>query len=288
MKKALVLGSLLTLNYLTAATVNTDKPKYTTTDTITINFKEMDNHHKDWIGIYPKESSNTWKNLLKWGWTENKSEGILRFKNLPAGEYEARAFYNNSYNVEARKDFVVKGVANGDEDNAPQTTLYEDAEGGFDQAWFGISRIINAGAAGSKHSVRVARTGGGFSFNNPPRKMKYLILDLRVGTASHAGNFGLKVNTNKGKRRILFESYKNHLPKAHHIPGPPTLYKNYLHVHPAPTDYFFETVRSHKFIHYKINIAEKLKVLEPDIELISITLFTSAGGDFDNIKLSSH
>jgi hypothetical protein len=59
------------------------------------------------------------------------------------------------------------------------------------------------------------------------------------------------------------------------------------HNHPGPTDYYWET-RLGNFIHYKINIEEKLRLLEPDNELLGMTHFTSAGGDFDNIQLVSH
>ena len=107
MKKILLIPSILLLNSVSAATLTTDKPRYTTTDTIKINFKEMINHHKDWIGVYPASSSTAWKNVLKWAWTQNKSDGTLTFKNLPAGHYEVRGFYNNSYDIEARKDFWV-------------------------------------------------------------------------------------------------------------------------------------------------------------------------------------
>jgi len=109
MKKSLLVLSALLINNLSAATLTTDKPSYTTTDTVKINFHEMTNHHKDWIGIYPSDSSTEWKNVLKWAWTQNKSEGTLSFKNLPAGQYEARAFYNNSYDIEAKHAFQVTG-----------------------------------------------------------------------------------------------------------------------------------------------------------------------------------
>jgi len=408
MKKSLLVLSALLINNLSAATLTTDKPSYTTTDTVKINFKEMDNHHKDWIGIYPSDSSTEWKNVLKWAWTQNKSEGTLTFKNLPAGHYEVRGFYNNSYDIEARKHFVVvpnnhpgtkaelsasKAVFQASEDvlinfkningatndwlaiypadknndwenvvkwkfnkggvKAGQANfdklapgnyearifynntfkmegkvafrvdgfvhvvekLYEDAEGGLKQEWHGEKTpyVINAGSQGSHHSVRVPRSGGYFSFGNllPTMKnllcyqnvlykgepcepsassMKYLVLDTRVGITSHTGNFGVKVKTRKGNRRIIFSSYMNHPNNdmsGHATPRKPFLSDDgFIHYHPAPTDYYLET-RGGKFVHYKIDIEKKLQLLEPDNKLISITDFISAGGDFDNIKLSS-
>ncbi len=109
MKKSLFVLSALLINNLSAATLSMTKQGYTTTDTIKIHFNEMTNHHKDWIGIYPADTSTEWKNVVKWAWTQNKSEGTLSFKNLPAGKYEARAFYNNSYDIEAKHAFQVTG-----------------------------------------------------------------------------------------------------------------------------------------------------------------------------------
>ena len=100
---------IVSLTGISAATLTTDKPTYTTTDRIKVNFKEMNNHHKDWIAIYLADSTTEWKNVLKWAWTGNKSEGTLSFKSLPEGNYEVRAFYNNSYDAETVKAFTVKG-----------------------------------------------------------------------------------------------------------------------------------------------------------------------------------
>ena len=271
------------------ATLTATKDIYNVNDDVRINFANINGSTRDWLAIYPAGSSNAWGNVIEWKWNAGGvTEGQANFGKLPDGNYEARVFYNNTFHLEARVAFKV-------EDNVPLTTLYEDAEGGFDQAWFAGNQnarptIINQGA-GSAHSVRVPRTGGGFSFNKPPKKMKYLILDTRVGTASHVGNFGVKVKTTHGTRRILFSSYLNHPGNdfsGNAIPTPPFIsHDGYIHNHPGPTDYYLDT-RNGNFIHYKINIEEKLHMLEPDNELLSITLFTSAGGDFDNIKLSSH
>ena len=273
-----------------AATLTMTKDVYQINDDIVVDFKNINGSNKDWLAIYPAGSSNAWGNVVAWQWNEDAiTEGRATFDNLPSGNYEARVFYNNTFNLEASVAFSVK-------DDAPLTTLYEDAEGGvFQQEWFGFTArkptLIVPGAEGSIYSVRVPLSGGGFSFNTPAKKMKYLILDTRVGVASHNGNFGVKVNTKKGTRRILFSSYMNHPGNdfsGNAIPSPSfTSHGGYLHHHPGPTDYYLATRRG-AFIHYKINIEEKLQLLEPDNELLSITLFTSAGGDFDNIKLSSH
>ena len=69
---------------------------------------------QDWVGIYPKGASNEWKNVLSWKYTDGiKDFGKLLLTGLSnAGEYEARLFYRNSYNVEAVVPFKVKDLNN--------------------------------------------------------------------------------------------------------------------------------------------------------------------------------
>jgi hypothetical protein len=42
------------------------------------------------------------------------------------------------------------------------------------------------------------------------------------------------------------------------------------------------------FVHYKINLEEKLRVLEPDNEFLGFINFSTSGGDYDNLALTSH
>lgn len=91
-----------------ATSLSVTKESYLPTENIEVNFKEMLGHNDDWIGIYPVGSSTEWKNVLRWNWTNDVSEGKLKFEKLPIGEYEIRAFYNNSYKVEATKSFKVQ------------------------------------------------------------------------------------------------------------------------------------------------------------------------------------
>ncbi len=73
---------------------------------------------KSWIGIYKKGASNSWNNVKAWRWVTGAGalevyepwREEIDIKNLPAGEYEARLFYNNSYKMEAKADFTVEGA----------------------------------------------------------------------------------------------------------------------------------------------------------------------------------
>jgi len=273
------------------AVLKTTKDVYQVNDDVIVNFKNINGSTKDWLAIYPAGTSNAWGNVVKWKWNKGAvTQGSANFDKLPGGDYEARIFYNNSFKLEAKYAFTV-------EDTASLTTLYADAEHGLEADWHMYKiplKVINVGAPGSTHSIRIpkdsrpnANDGGGyFDFKHPPKKMKYLILDTRVGIVSHNGNFGVIVRTNKGDRRIAFICYLNHLNGRGHPVAPFLSNNGKNHNHPGPTDYYYDT-RGGNFIHYKINIEEKLQILEPGIKLLEIMYFTSAGGDFDNIKLSS-
>ena len=89
--------------------LTTTKSTYLPNEPIVVNFENMLGDDKDWIAIYPKDSSNEWKNVLRWKWTEGIVTGSFTFEALPLGEYEARAFFENSYDLEGNYDFIVEG-----------------------------------------------------------------------------------------------------------------------------------------------------------------------------------
>ena len=118
MQKILIIFTLLAINFIQAATVTLNQTVYTPTDglSIEVEFKEMTGQNKDWIAIYPAGTSNSWKNVIAWKWTGDKTSGKLtlvdvsqRYK-IQNGKYEVRAFYNNTYKVETKIAFEIKGA----------------------------------------------------------------------------------------------------------------------------------------------------------------------------------
>jgi len=272
-----------------APTIISDKKTYATNENIVVTFANMTAHNRDWIGIYQKNSSTAWRNVVAWEWTDDITDGEITFDALPVGEYEARAFYNNSGHLEAKYAFNVT------QNNAgPNRIVFEDAEDGIDPRWTMYSGramiLLNNGAKGSQHSIRTyAYSAQYINLEHPAKKLKYLELDVRVGASSHNGNFGVYVTTNKGIRRILWSVYLNHLhgrgnPSKPFISG--TEETRITLNNPAPSDYYFDG--GTQFTHYKINVNQTLKLLEPNNEVLSILYFTTAGGDFDNITLSAN
>ena len=79
---------------------------------VTVNVQGKLSGHKDWAGIYKKGDDNTWGNVLAWGWIKNRGKHVLDEIDpvvMPAGQYEARLFYNNSFRMEAKTAFSVAG-----------------------------------------------------------------------------------------------------------------------------------------------------------------------------------
>ena len=375
-------------------TVTTDKTTYFNNETITVTFANMLAKNQDWIGIYPKDSSTDWDNMIAWHWTEDITDGNITFDALPTGEYEARAFYNNSGHLEATKVFTVtpvpekefiikseentyksneliriyfdrmrgagsdwigifqidtnnekesaiewryaKGLVQGEltfnglpvgnyevrayfatlhkesiqfsvEEQENLTTLFEDAEEGIEPRWNHYAgqfplRRLDVGAQDSEHSIRASidmsadrhnLSGYYFPFGNSDKKLKFLNLDVRIGMSSHVGDFTVFIKTKNGNRRIIWAVYLNH--PGNDFSGnatftPPFHSSNgYVLMNPAPSDYYLIARNEHssRFTNYKINVEKTLRILEPDNELLSITGFTTSGGDFDNIVLSS-
>ena len=126
MIKKAILFSLLFIGILNATSIVLNKETYTNKENVIVNFTNMTAKNKDWIAIYPKNSSNSWANVVAWHWTDDVPNGQMSFDALVAGEYEVRAFYNNSYKVEAKKEFVVEAVII--DDIKPVITLIGSSE----------------------------------------------------------------------------------------------------------------------------------------------------------------
>jgi len=316
MLKKIIYLNILLMSMVFGAVVNTSKANYSPNENIIVSFSGMLTQNRDWIAIYPVGSSNDWGNQVAWAWTNDQVEGNLNFDALPVGHYEVRAFFNNSYTVEATHVFRVEN-----NNNPPiARVLYDDFEDGIDPRWQRFSgrpmTLLNVGAidgavghterqvqVNGQHSLRTHLNGGYyFTFNQPDVRLKFLEIDMKIGNSSHRFNFGVGVRTTNGYRKIEFHSWLNHtLPNGRQRPRGP--YGNVLpghreafmngntQIHPGPSDYFVGTGRigqgRNMFIHYKIDIEEKLKLLEPDNELLEIVVFSVNGGDYDNLALSA-
>jgi hypothetical protein len=113
MKKVIVLLGIFISTIIGHATptVQTNKMVYNTNESITVNVTDMFGDPKDWIAIYPSGTSNEWENVLRWSWTDGFTEGSKTFESLPIGDYDARVFFENSYNLEVSSSFSVEEMS---------------------------------------------------------------------------------------------------------------------------------------------------------------------------------
>ncbi|MBA7669000.1 hypothetical protein ES703_77124 [subsurface metagenome] len=98
-----------------AASITTSEPVYPVGEVIVVDFLGAAGNAKDWIALFPKGGGND--TYLAWCYTDNTYNGTpgivndtVTFWGPPTpGDYEARLFFNDSWNVEATTEFTVTG-----------------------------------------------------------------------------------------------------------------------------------------------------------------------------------
>jgi len=284
--------------------VNTDKLSYENGETITVSVEDMLGNQKDWVGIFAVGAVSKFENAYDWVWTEAIKEGELTFHGLPAGEYEVRAFFNNSFEVKSTNKFKVTKV------NKPPT-VYENAENNLNPKWEQIlgkypPKRITPGFQSSGTLLLTPEwkeTNGdwengaeyhlplGFSIQKfldiDIGGMKdYKLKNLKKGYMPHY-SLGVYVKTLKGDRVMIWDSYFNHEHVEAHIAdyGNGNIWLQY----PSPVEHvrgwFGYSVDLWE--HFRVDIEAELKKLEPDNRLIHVKKLLATGGFLDNIKLSS-
>jgi len=107
--------------------ISTNKEVYAPNESITITLSNMLGDSQDWIGIYPVGSSNSWSNVRSWKWTGGIVNGTITLPGVAAGEYEARAFYENSYHLETIDTFTVEANNDGNDDGKAKIFIIGDS-----------------------------------------------------------------------------------------------------------------------------------------------------------------
>ena len=284
--------------------LHANKEVYAPNELIYVNFDNMQGNATDWIGVYPKDSSFDFENVVEWKSTKGVLSGELSFDGLKEGEYDIRAFFNNSLTKEAMISIAI----------SPQpvvSILYENAEENLSN-WQHISGDFaplhaNRGFESNGSLVLVTQwTNEGtlnlseyhLDMNNSTQKVlemdiggvfDYLLPNKDpelVGYMSHF-SIGVFVHTKEGTRRMLWDSFLNH--------GNVDAYRkdygngNIWMYFPSPVEHvrgWYEDI--HTWQHFKVNIERELRILEPNNKIIKIDYFIATGGFIDNLKLSSH
>ncbi|SFV71528.1 no hits [hydrothermal vent metagenome] len=286
----------------------TDKDEYNVSENIVVNFEHMKGEiNKDWIAIYPKDSDIDGSNILLWAYTDGSVNGSVTLGKLPIGEYEARAFFNNSYNLEATYPFEVKHKEGN-------STIYEDGENGLSPNW--IHQMgdyppihvdndgFNSNGALALVTQWVHNTTNLALYYLPLHNTTQKILEMDIGGLSnfHIPNkpanqvgymshfvIGVAVHTTDGTRRMAWDSFLNH----QNVSAYRTTNEDGSNVwlyYPSPVEHVrgFFGVDIHLWEHFRVDIEEQLKILEPNNKVISVDYLFLTGGFLDNIKLSSN
>ena len=94
--------------------LRSERTFYEEFETITIYYSGMTGDHSNWIGLYEERADDG--DFITWKYA-NSTNGSLEFTGMETGKYEARAFFNNSYDLESKTSFAV-----GEFDNPTATT----------------------------------------------------------------------------------------------------------------------------------------------------------------------
>jgi len=88
--------------------IKTIKHTYEVNDIVSVDVDIPLSGDQDWIGIYRVGDNNDWDNVIAWNWVGQGTTLLDKIKkSMPAGEYEIRLFFHNSYHVEATYRFTV-------------------------------------------------------------------------------------------------------------------------------------------------------------------------------------
>ena len=281
------------------------KSIYLPNELIYVNFNHMSGDSDDWIGIYPAGSSYEFENVVAWKKIDGQIQGEISFDGLPIGDYDIRAFFNNSLTKEAEIEISVH-------DEPVVSVVYEDAEDNLSSKWVHVSGNFaplraNRGFESNGTLVLVTEwTNGGtqniaeyhLDMNNSTQKVlemdiggvyDYLVPNKPpeyVGYMSHF-SVGVNVTTLNGTRRMVWDSFLNH----GNVDAYSTDYGNgnIWMYYPSPVEHvrgWYEDI--HTWQHFKVNIERELRELEPNNKIVKINYFIATGGFIDNLKLSSH
>ncbi len=275
-------------------TLNASKNEYESGEEIIIVFSGMAGNKQDWIGIYPKNSNNDWNNVLSWKWTDGKIDGNIKLEGVVSGEYEARAFLNNSFNLETKISFSVKAIE-------LDPTIYEDADDGINPLWEKVRGdyepySIDGTLVLTPYWVTSTKNTSEFSLPIDNKNQRVLEMDIKglpdhkIATVSRKGfmphfSIGVHVKTTKGRRAMMWDSFFNH----GNLNPFKVSYGNSVWLYfPSPVEHVRGWYAPATQIdHFKVDIDNALHLLEPDNNIISIDSLFVTGGFLDNITLSS-
>ena len=86
-----------------------DKTTYKADESIVVDYVGLPGNKKDWIGVFKKDADNN--DSEEYHYTNKSKTGSMEFDALPAGKYEARLFYDKSFDMIEKISFEVKALS---------------------------------------------------------------------------------------------------------------------------------------------------------------------------------
>ncbi len=87
------------------ASITMGSSSYSVGQQISVKYANLPSGTTHWIGLYNATSADT--NFITWQYASSTGSGTMGFSGLQAGSYEARLFYNDSYQRGAKASFSV-------------------------------------------------------------------------------------------------------------------------------------------------------------------------------------
>ncbi len=162
------------------ARVWTDRTSYVNGETVIIHFTGMSGAKSDWIAV--TKSSKPTSTYDTYKYTSGVRNGQISFEGLKPGRYEARAYFKNTYNLEARSSFEIgsaerrqtlPGNANTriwlDQSNfrsGQAVTVYFSGMSGATSDWISIAKAGSAESSYHTYQYTGGKRQGSLVFQN--------------------------------------------------------------------------------------------------------------------------
>jgi len=89
------------------AYIDTPQYQYDVAEGITIQLEELSPDEGYWLGVYPRSSGDNWRNVVSWPLQALENGAVEMESIAQPGHYEARLFYDDSYDLIDTVEFDV-------------------------------------------------------------------------------------------------------------------------------------------------------------------------------------
>lgn len=115
------------------ASLRMSSAKYDVDQQLVVSFDNVPPGEANWIGIYPAGAPHEEIESPNWAWISGDARGTVRFEGRSrTGTYEARLFYDDSYDLEASVSFTVERPA---QDQCRNVSRDRDCRRWASQGW---------------------------------------------------------------------------------------------------------------------------------------------------------